>query len=82
MACCERSRHRLAGHTCSGPFLHSSHDLYPFDFFLESGKVIDIRFEGIKNVCWLSLLPLLPDESFFLSIGMHTPLFYVINQIL
>ena len=51
MACCERSRHRLAGHTRFSPFLHSIHDLYPFDFFLESGKVIDIRFERIRNIC-------------------------------
>jgi len=37
--------HGLTGHTSFSSFFHSCHYLYPFDFFLESTKVIYVSFE-------------------------------------
>ena len=76
---CEWSRYWLAGHTCPGSFLHSGHYLHSLDLFSEGPKVINVCFKGQIHIMWFRLLFFLPDEPSFLSIGVHSPLLYIIN---
>ena len=79
VTCSHWSGHWFVCRTRFCSFLHPGHDLYPLNLFFESAEVIDVGVESLVDVLWLCFLFFLPDETSFLSIGMHSPLLYVIN---